>query len=1743
MQIVGRRNGTPSVVTSLILCLTIVGGMSRSVAAQEQVNQSTMITFGRALPKSLNVPVRPTVTVDHRTNSFRQSQGAVSSGGITGQACRFDAQCDDCNPCTLDVCGDRVCVGGNRNGFVCNVDYDCEGVCSGGINNGLLCRDDIECCGDGVTVADGVCSFNPCATLTTGGVEGTGGNQCVNALIPDYACDSGNREGQGCDPVVDPGDLTNGCPGTATDPNPGVCQRRFEPGAECDDGLLCNGRETCDNATGMCMPGQPDDAIVFNVFHCDSGARRGLKCDPTIDLSDPDKGCPPDFVGGFSGDCLGNVVTCEEAGLLCREDSQSCVAPCLEDAECNLDRLACTRDVCNPKLCVGGPTPDAPCRSDDTCGEGGTCTGGGDGSCYVESACGGGDCVSGANFICVGGGLDGKPCLTPADCFDGRNAGTCPTDLFTCLPGRCCVDGTCQERTFEQCEVVAGFFLGTGNACQPSNGGNLNTCPSFGGGIAPSDNLVVEVGPVIGPQVFACNTRLANLGDDYRIGDGTGFVEVTFVRFLISVQSAARLAFVFWDVDGSPVAETILPGTIGVSGPAIHTLDFDPPIVVPAQGFAGLSVAGNFTPGGSFSWLSIDDAVDVGANDPTRMLVNGVPTDVGSFNLGRCSGGARSGLWCNTVNGTIDCSGGVCDDIRDTLAFEIVANPTEDPSGACCMAETGACARELPWVCNAGGDTFQGVGTACRYCSNNFLAHCDVDADCPACVGGAADGVSCTNDAECPEGTCTGTSTCLRFPPGCVNTACCSPDGTCSVTIGGQCSNDLAPCIDDMDCTAGGTCEADCPPGAVGSGFASDCSPNACPQPVPTGGDNCAIVTTNLIHVPDPGRPPVTITISGNNALATFDDFVDGVCVAPTGDLVNSCDPDIGICANGSACSVSAQNCGDGTTCRTDDAQCAGSANAQCSRLCGDERHNPDGANPDLGWWESFHIDDCADIRIDFCTTEPILQPAYDFLQVGCPCGTTIKPSGTLEPIGPDGANERSRGFGHGAPFCAEDNFWQTFRALPPGTYYYPINSTFHGTFPFPSSGDYQLHITAGACRSAAPPPDSVCAVTDPGNCQEQDSAFAALIDRVNSTSGGVKVADDFIAGTPVIEQLCFKPAFFPVSADAGFFDCADPSGRFGPPADNFEIRFFTDRNGIPETLVQEQAPVTIAAKGWTGRAAVPQTAAWDYSIVFDPPLGPFLVGEKYWFEISGAGNENCLVGIGLSTDGNGFMLSEKNFVDPLSQVWTFEDRQDSGNDLAFCLGGPASPSIEVPQPVTGACCQCDGVCTDNVPWTECLGFTCLDNCPNGLPSGTEINPLFENGSFFPNQSCFEVHNGSGCLDKGQPRGCARGPLQELEDCELPLAVSDGSLTFNTTCSSTDGRANFPSGSACGSGNFVNDVWFEYIATCDGNVRFDLCGDSDFDMMFAVYSNGTSECPTECPPSLDTLVGGQCKDVVCPATADSPSFEFFGEPGVCYKIRVGGDDGRPSPAFGTARLSIDCECVPAVLCEVPEPVVLEQIADSSGNLVTNIKNRYLSFTGGTPGQHQAIRIRLIDMPAPYAAWTGADLWVGDPFKVSELSGKDDATPPTFLAAPLECGLSSAVFRDWSGLGMIHVFGEAIIPGATYEIRVFQDTCDGCPFTRFSDPVTVVNPQWGDVVGLIPTTGVWPAPDGTTTIAFDVVAVLDKFKNAPNAPKKSRADVQPAILDFKISIVDVTRVLDQFMPSQYVFNPSSASACP
>ncbi|MGB2988219.1 MAG: sialidase family protein [Phycisphaerae bacterium] len=187
-----------------------------------------------------------------------------------------------------------------------------------------------------------------------------------------------------------------------------------------------------------------------------------------------------------------------------------------------------------------------------------------------------------------------------------------------------------------------------------------------------------------------------------------------------------------------------------------------------------------------------------------------------------------------------------------------------------------------------------------------------------------------------------------------------------------------------------------------------------------------------------------------------------------------------------------------------------------------------------------------------------------------------------------------------------------------------------------------------------------------------------------------------------------------------------------------------------------------------------------------------------------------------------------------------------------------------VPDECQGACCFCDTSCLDTTP-VDCavrgggfgeLGVTCLDTiCP---------------------------------------------PPPEHDDCNaavvLPSVVHQ-TIPFNNRCATLDG----PFLVDCENGEqpFGTDLWYHYVAPCDGYLTVDLCENTYYDAIMAIYG-GQEACA--CPFDNSSLI--VCGDDTCGIPAGPPVVTIPVESDRCYTIRVAGWLGETG--LGEMDVSVDC---------------------------------------------------------------------------------------------------------------------------------------------------------------------------------------------------------------------------------------------
>jgi hypothetical protein len=142
------------------------------------------------------------------------------------------------------------------------------------------------------------------------------------------------------DPPCDP---PNGC--NLCDEDNHECLFTCAEDADCDNGLFCDGVESCDGCA--CLPGNP----------CPGGCDEDLaRCfDPCVTNVDCDDGL---FCNGLetcvNGSCTDGAEPCGPSPLdceTCLEATDSCASICTSQADCD-DSNACTLDACDGCVCI-----------------------------------------------------------------------------------------------------------------------------------------------------------------------------------------------------------------------------------------------------------------------------------------------------------------------------------------------------------------------------------------------------------------------------------------------------------------------------------------------------------------------------------------------------------------------------------------------------------------------------------------------------------------------------------------------------------------------------------------------------------------------------------------------------------------------------------------------------------------------------------------------------------------------------------------------------------------------------------------------------------------------------------------------------------------------------------------------------------------------------------------------------------------------------------------------------------------------------------------------------------------------------------------------------------------------------------------------------------------------------------------------------------------------------------------------
>ncbi|MCH8879766.1 MAG: S8 family serine peptidase [Planctomycetes bacterium] len=369
---------------------------------------------------------------------------------IDGVCVFTEIDCDDMDPCTDDSCVDGVCVNTPiicDDMDACTTDACVDGMC---VFTDINCDDGNVCTDDSCDTGTGCVNANNTAACDDGNACTTADTCAAGACVggADPNCDDGNVcTDDSCDPAsgcvnanntaaCDDGDActtSDTCAG-------GACVGG--PAPNCDSGLFCDGVETCDPAAG-CQAGTPvdcNDGVACTVDSCDEATDscdnitddgacdNGLFCDGA-ETCDAVLGCQ-----AGSGPCDDGVACTVD---ICDEDFDICSNP-PDDTLCD-DGDPCTTDTCHTvDGCVNDPIEPA------VCGDGCCDSAAGEDQCICPADCGDPpstetECTDGVDNDCDGltdtDDLDccnpkGAPCTDDTDCCSNKCRG--PADGKTC---------------------------------------------------------------------------------------------------------------------------------------------------------------------------------------------------------------------------------------------------------------------------------------------------------------------------------------------------------------------------------------------------------------------------------------------------------------------------------------------------------------------------------------------------------------------------------------------------------------------------------------------------------------------------------------------------------------------------------------------------------------------------------------------------------------------------------------------------------------------------------------------------------------------------------------------------------------------------------------------------------------------------------------------------------------------------------------------------------------------------------------------------------------------------------------------------------------------------------------------------------------------------------------------------------------------------------------------------------------
>ena len=423
---------------------------------------------------------------------------------------------------------------------------------------------------------------------------------------------------------------------------------------------------------------------------------------------------------------------------------------------------------------------------------------------------------------------------------------------------------------------------------------------------------------------------------------------------------------------------------------------------------------------------------------------------------------------------------------------------------------------------------------------------------------------------------------------------------------------------------------------------------------------------------------------------------------------------------------------------------------------------------------------------------------------------------------------------------CGDVNPWMDLGVLSPGTYYYPVLTTAGAT------GDYVITV-----NTYDPP------VQPNDNCA--DASILFLGETAFSTIGATT------DGVPHPDSDCVYGDDANVHADIWYryeSDCTGTLNVWTCNSANFDTRV-----AIYEgcACTPDDGDLLVCNDDGDGCA--------DYTSIAEAET---VAGACYLIRVGGYGGAT----------GRGTL-----------NVWCDADYEECVDGTGGCFGvedndGPGCNDEACCNTVCGRddyCCEVhwDMGC-DAIAWTHCEPPEHVGACCDGVSCVGEMYEADCTGDWFAGQNCVQID-------------CS---VVALDDCETAGTIEDGDTDFDTTGMETDGPAHPDSGCDQYSDDNVNqDIWFDYTASCTGQLTVSTCDQAEYDTRIAIYDG------CGCPASEDNLLvcnddGDDCSGYTSIAMASVEMDE-------CYKIRVGGYQDE----VGSGTLTVTCDGALGACCD------------------------------------------------------------------------------------------------------------------------------------------------------------------------------------------------------------------------------------